>query len=192
MIASTTLQEWTSATWQELAMVACSAVVVYIAILLLTRMVGLRSFSKMSAADFAMTVAVGSLFASTVSAPSPSLIIGLASLTALFAGQWVVALLRKKSDRFSRLVDNEPLLLMSGRHFLDENMSRSNVTKEDIYGKLREANALNYDQVLAVVFETTGDIAVLHSSDPDARLEPDFMQNVIGSDRLDASAKKDS
>ena len=177
--------KWISSTWPELAMVLLSTLVVYAAIMIYTRIVGLRSFSKMSAADFAMTVAVGSLFGATISSPSPTLVLGLFSLASLYAGQWLLATLRSKSHAFSKMVDNQPLLLMSGHNFLDENLRRASVTRDDLYGKLREANALNYDEVLAVVFESTGDVSVLHSRDPDAKLDPDFMNNVIGFDQLD-------
>ena len=47
---------------------------------------------------------------------------------------------------------------------LEENMAKANVSKYELIAKLREANALNFDQVLAVVLETTGDMSVLHSS----------------------------
>jgi len=180
-----TFTDWTTSTTDELLMVVVSAVVTYIVILVYTRLTGLRSFSKMSAADFAMTVAVGSLFASTISSASPSLAIGIVSLATLYAGQWILAWLRRKFHWFSELVDNEPLLLMAGDKMIDDNLRKANVTRADVYGKLREANALNYGQVLAVIFETTGDISVLHSSDPDkATIEPDFVKNVIGHELL--------
>ncbi len=74
---------------------------------------------------------------------------------------------------------------MAGDKMIDDNLRKANVTRADVYGKLREANALNYGQVLAVIFETTGDISVLHSSDPDkATIEPDFVKNVIGHELL--------
>lgn len=161
-----------------------SSVIVYSAILTFTRAAGLRSFSKMSAPDFAMTVAVGSLFGATISSPSPTLVLGLTSLACLYAGQWVISLMRTRFDSFNRIVDNQPLLLMAGSEFLDDNLVRAKVTRSDVYGKLREANALNYDQVLAVVFETTGDISVLHTQNAGAELERDFVQNVIGSEML--------
>lgn len=154
----------------------------YASILVLTRLCGLRSFSKMSAADFAMTVAVGSLFASTIATGKPSLPAGILCIALLFAGQWIVAWARRFSPTVSQFIDNEPLLLMRGSTILDENLARANVTRDDLFGKLREANALNYDQVLAVVFETTGDISVLHSTEKDARMEPDFLRNVKGYD----------
>lgn len=185
------LSQWINGGDHNIIAVIISAIVTYAAILLFTRLAGLRSFSKLSAADFAMTVAVGSLFASTISSAKPSLLIGSAALASLFVGQWALAWLRRRSTIVSRLIDNEPLLLMSGATMIDENLRRANVTRADVYGKLREANAISYDQVLAVVFETTGDISVLHSDDPTASLEPDFLQNVIGAEQLFAEAKSE-
>lgn len=108
----------------------------------------------------------------------------LAALASLFAGQWLIALLLQKVRGFSTLVDNQPVLLMHVGAFLDENLRRANVTRQDVYGKLREANAPNYDQVLGVIFENTGDISVLHSSDPNVRLEPDFVSGVVDGERI--------
>lgn len=176
----TMLEKWLTDGSSDLVMVVISGVATYVAILLYTRLVGLRSFSKMSAADFAMTVAVGSLFASTISSPSPSLAVGLTAIAVLFFGQWGFAFLRMKSSLFSRWVDNEPLLLMRDGKVLDDNLKRANVTRNDLYAKLREANALRLSEVRAVVFETTGDISVLHSSSSDARLEPEVMTSVVG------------
>ena len=67
---------------------------------------------------------------------------------------------------------------------VEENLRKANVTRTDVYGKLRAANALNYEHVLAVVFETTGDISVLHSEDPDVKLEAEFFENVVGAELL--------
>lgn len=108
------IEKWITSDWNAVPMVVLSGVVTYVAILVYTRIVGLRSFSKMSAADFAMTVAVGSLFASTVSSPSPALLLGLVALAVLFAGQWSVAWMRRRANWISRWIDNEPLLLMAG------------------------------------------------------------------------------
>ena len=173
-------ERWITSGWDQIPWVLLSGAVAYAAILLYTRLVGLRSLSKMSAADFAMTVAVGSLFASTVATASPSLVLGLAALATLYFGQWFLAWARSKFLGVSRLVDNEPLLLMRGSTILDENLRRANVTRNDLYGKLREANAFNFEQILAVVFETTGDVSVLHSADPEAMLEPEIMEQVVG------------
>ncbi|TWU51258.1 DUF421 domain-containing protein [Rubripirellula reticaptiva] len=175
--------KWISASLSQLAMILLSSIVVYIGILLYTRFVGLRSFSKMSAADFAMTISVGSLFGATISSPSPTLFMGLFAIACMFGGQWLLAILRVQSSKFSKAIDNQPLLLMAGAEILHDNLRRANMTEHDLFGKLREANAMNFDQVKAVVFETTGDVSVLHADGP-IQLESRFFESVDGSEIL--------
>ncbi|QDV44990.1 hypothetical protein Enr13x_48630 [Stieleria neptunia] len=184
MIATTLIDKWIFVSLSELAMILISAVVVYIAILIYTRTVGLRSFSKMSAADFAMTIATGSLFGATISSPSPSLFMGLFAIFCVFVAQWAVAKLRVQSRTLANVVDNQPLLLMAGSEILHENMRMANITEEDLFGKLRESNAMNFDQVKAVVFEITGDVSVIHASDADAQLDQRIFRDVIDHERL--------
>lgn len=43
-------------------------------------------------------------------------------------------------------------------------MDVGGLTSEIVFGKLREANAFHVDQIIAVVFETTGDVSVIHST----------------------------
>ncbi|WP_044303486.1 DUF421 domain-containing protein [Rhodopirellula sallentina] len=181
--------QWTSASLGEVTMVVVSSVIIYAVILAYTRFSGLRSFSKMSASDFAMTVAVGSLFASTISSSNPSLVIGIVALACLFLGQFLLALLRQRLDGFSKFVDNEPLLLMAGGRMIDENLRKANVTRGDVCAKLREANAFRRDQVLAVVFETTGDISVLHSQDQEGEIDQEIVSDVIDSELLFADTR---
>lgn len=179
--------KWFAASFSDLLAIFVSALLVYIAVLVYTRVFGLRSFSKMSAADFAMTIACGSILGATVSAPTPTVFAGSFALLCLFIGQWFIAIARRKSDRFSKTVDNQPILLMAGSTILDDNLKKANVTRGDLYGKLREANAFNFDDVKAVVFESTGDISVLHGKD-DKPLEPAMFASVIDADRLFASS----
>jgi uncharacterized membrane protein YcaP (DUF421 family) len=139
---------------------AVAALAIYLAVILATRISGLRSFSKMSAFDFAMTVAVGSLIATAAAgqAPLATVVVGVA---VLYAAQFLVAVLRSHRSLRGAL-DNSPLLLMDGERILHANLAVARVTLDDLHGKLREAGILRYEQVRAVVFETTGDVSVLH------------------------------
>ncbi len=171
-------EKWISTDSTSLLAVAISSVTVYISIVLYCRLTGLRSFSKMSTSDFAMTVAVGSLFASTISSPQPSLLLGLFALAMLFLGQWLLARLRQRFSKVQTLTDNQPLLLMRGDEILEANLRAAGVAKADLIAKLREANVLHFGQVRAVVFETTGDISVLHTGDANLQLSPNLLDGV--------------
>jgi len=171
-------EKWISTDTTSIVAVAISAVAVYAGIILYCRIAGLRSFSKMSTSDFAMTVAVGSLFASTIASPQPSLFLGLFALAMLFFGQWLLARLRQRFSCVQSLTDNEPVLLMKGEEILEDNLRSVGVSRSDLIAKLREANVLHFGQVRAVVFETTGDISVLHASNADEKLSSDLLAGV--------------
>lgn len=168
-----------TSTWSQVALVAVSSVAMLLGLVAYVRIAGLRSFSKMSAFDFAVTVAMGSLLA-TVAMSGSSLLDGLTAASALLGAQVVLALLRSRLGLGS-LVDNEPLLLMVGPHMLEENLRRARVTPDDLRAKLREANVRSYDEVRCVVFETTGDVSVVHGEGP---VDPDLLRDVVDADRL--------
>lgn len=173
---------WLTTSWTVILMVIISAIGIYIAVILFTRLSGLRSFSKMSSFDFAMTVAVGSVIATTVLDENISLIQAIVGLGALYALQIGVAKLRGVSPLIDNLVDNQPILLMKGPQILDENLKSTKVTPNDLRAKLREANVTDFSQIKAVVLETTGDISVLHTTDSSQVLDDNILFNVKGWD----------
>jgi uncharacterized membrane protein YcaP (DUF421 family) len=148
----------------ELVTGVLAAIGIYLVVILATRLSGLRSFSKMSAFDFAMTVAIGSLIAAAAAGQAPLATVATATVV-LFAGQVVVARLRT-SRTLGRALDNAPLLLLEEGQVLHDNLAAARVTVDDLHGKLREAGVLRYEQVRAVVMETTGDISVLQGDGP--------------------------
>ncbi len=132
-------------------------------VVLLVRVLGLRSFSKMTNFDFVMTIAMGTLIGSASQAQHlPSFLQALAAMVALFAVQWIAARLRKSSDRFKSMISNTPVVLMRNGEYCDDVMAASRVSRNELVAKLREANVTDFSQVRAVVLETTGDISVLH------------------------------
>lgn len=141
----------------------------------LVRLVGLRSFSKMTSFDFVITVASGSLLAGAAQASSWSTFWqAILALAAIFAVQWLIARIRKESDTFEHAIQNEPVLLMRDGLIDDEALQRTRVARSDLIAKLREANVLRLADVRAVVLETTGDISVLHGE----KLEDDLLEGV--------------
>ena len=84
------------------------------------------------------------------------------AISALLGAQFVIAKLRQASDGFEEVVQNEPVILMRDGVIFDAALRDTRVARADLIAKLREANALRFLDVRAVVLETTGDISVLH------------------------------
>lgn len=136
------------------------------------RVVGPRAFSKMTAFDFVITVAIGSLLASAATVETwPSFIQSLGGMSLLLGTQYAVSWCRVSSSLARSIISNEPQLLMRNGKFIDDTMKSSRVTRSDVYGKMREANAYSLADVSAVILETTGDISVIHGGEPDAELK---------------------
>lgn len=135
-------------------------------VVILVRINGLRSFSKMTNFDFVMTVAVGSLLAgASQSTTWTAFAQTFTAMAALFLVQYLTARLRKFSDTFESLMQNRPVLLMRDGKMIEESLVATRVARDDVIAKLREANVLNFSEVRAVVLETTGDISVLHGEE---------------------------
>ena len=164
---------WIWSSWREVGIVALTAVAMLAAVIAIIRAIGLRSLSKMSSFDFAVTVAIGSITGSTVASTTP-LSDGAVAVGALLAVQAAISLLRRHLS-FGRVVDNTPMLLMRDGIMIDEALSKSRVTESDVVAKLREANVLDLSCARAVVLETTGDISVLHGAGP---LDPLLLESV--------------
>jgi len=175
---------WIDTTPTTALMIVLSALGIYVALVLFTRAVGLRSFSQMSSFDFAITVAFGTILASTLYAKRPTLAEGLIALAVLFGIQYVVAVLRVNVPGVNEATDNTPLLLMAGSEILYDNLKDARITEDDLKGKLRESNVIDYSQVRAVVFEATGDVSVLHADEDGPDLNPDLLDGVRDADKL--------
>ena len=175
---------WISTTATASLMVVLTALGIYLALILFTRLAGLRSFSKMSSFDFAVTVAFGSLLASTVLAKDPPLLRSIVALGTLYLIQYGTSQFRYRSSFVARLTDNAPILLMAGPEVLHDNLAKVRMTEDDLRSKLREANVIHREQVRAVVMEATGDVSVLHADPDGPDLELGLLSSVRGTERL--------
>ncbi|MEM0517286.1 MULTISPECIES: DUF421 domain-containing protein [Aequorivita] len=171
------MKAWFEASSTSLIAIVLTTIGIYVAVILFTRLAGKRSFSKMSSFDFAMTVAIGSVIATTILSKSVSLLQGLVGLAAVYVLQITMAMLRR-FNTVQKIIDNQPLLLMEGEQIFHDNLKKARVTESDLRAKLREANVLKLSQVRAVIFESTGDIAVLHTKDDNVQVEDWLLKNV--------------
>lgn len=154
-----------------------AALAVYLYIMFITRVAGKRTFAKMTSFDFAVTIAMGSILADAVNKPVDNLMPAFVSLALLAFLQVLFSKLLSSSDTIERFTTNTPILLMKDGEILEDNLKKSLVSRADLMGKLREANVLQLSEVRAVVFETTGDVSVLHTTE-NTQIDEVIMEDV--------------
>ena len=156
------LTDWIASTPLMLLGVVLSSTLMYFTVLVLARWSGVRSFAQMSAFDVAVTIAIGSLLATSVVSTDPPLLQGMTAAATLYGLQLVVSRLRRRNETTRRAFDNDPILLMGpGGELLHENMQVARVTEDDLRCQLRKANVIDPAEVEAVIMEGTGTVHVL-------------------------------
>ena len=178
------LRHWMGTNWYEVLLILLTVIGIYAAVIVYTRIFGLRSFSKMSSFDFAATVAVGSTMASTMVNARPTLAHGASALLCLYLVQWTTARIRIRLSGASKALDNTPLVLMVDGQMHRDAMRAAQISTGDIYAKLREANVFRLEHVRAVVLETTGDISVLHGPPSDPLIDAEILSGVEGAEAV--------
>ena len=174
-------QTWFSIEWQQVLGISLSALGFYLGLMLFTRLMGLRSFSKLSSHDFAMTVGIGSILASTVLSDSPSLLQGLFAVAVLFVIQGVISIIRRKVKPLKALIDNQAIILMAHGEYFWDNLKEANLSTSDVQEVLRKNGLKSKSEVFAVIMETTGDMSVIKNDDttPDWSLFDDIRDSQL-------------
>lgn len=141
--------------------VVICAIAGYVALVVLLRISGKRTLADMNAFDFVVTVALGSVLATTILNRSVSLAEGLAALVSLVVLQGLVAFMAARSRAVRRAVKAEPTLLVRNGELLDGAIRNARLSKAEVFAAIRASGEADLADVSAVVLETNGNLSVI-------------------------------
>lgn len=136
----------------------------YILVVLVLRVSGKRSLSKMNSFDFIVTVALGSVLANILTNDNLPLIDGLLAFSLLLFLQYITSWLSVRSYHFNNLVKDTPRLLYYNGQFDERAMKNERVPKNEILQAVRSEGNDSMSAILAVVLETDGTYSIIEKS----------------------------
>ncbi|MFI7577818.1 DUF421 domain-containing protein [Micromonospora sp. NPDC049497] len=148
----------------DLLRLAVVALVVYPALVVILRLSGKRTLSKLNAFDLVVTVALGSTLATILLSRDVSLVEGILALTLLVALQYVVALLGVRWPPSQRLIKARPTMLLRDGRMRHATMRRLRVAESEIRQAARSQGVGDTRSLAAVVLETDGSLSILTRS----------------------------
>ena len=151
--------------WMGLVRTVIVGISAYAALLILLRISGKRTLSKMNAFDLIVTVALGSTLATILLSKDTALAEGILALGLLIFLQFVITWLSVRSNTVSHLVKAEPRLLFHKGEFLWQAMKQERVKKDELLQAMRGQGISHMKQVQAVVLETDGSFSVIQKTD---------------------------
>jgi uncharacterized membrane protein YcaP (DUF421 family) len=152
--------------WGGILRVVVVGTLAYAAVVLLLRVSGKRTLSKMNAFDLVVTVALGSCLATVILSKGTALAEGVTAFALLIGLQWLVATASIRSERAQAAVKATPALLVLRGRMLPEALRRERVTTEEVLAALRAQGVARLEEAGAVVLETDGSITVLRDAPP--------------------------
>ncbi len=147
--------------WQDMARVAAVGFAAYVCLVVMLRISGKRTLSKLNAFDLVVTVAMGSTLSSALLSPDVALTDALAGFGVLVLGQYVVARLARRFNAFSQAVKSTPALLLWQGQLQENALDRERVTRAEVLSAIRSAGLSSVEHAGAVILETDGSMQVL-------------------------------
>ncbi len=147
--------------WEALLRAFIATVLAYVTLLVMIRISGKRTLSKMNAYDFIVTIALGSCLAATALNKSVALAEGALVYCTLIVLQFVITWSAVRSSKIKRIVSGSPALLLYKGEFLDHAMKAERITVEEVYVVARQQGIEEIKDIDAIILETTGDITIM-------------------------------
>lgn len=136
-------------------------VLAYVSLIVLLRLSGPRTLSKMNAFDLVVTVALGSTLATILLNKSVTLAQGTLALALLVGMQFLVTWSSVRAQWIRRIVTGEPSMLLYRGALLPAAMRKARVTEDELRAAVRSSGSVNLKNIHAVVLETDGSFSVL-------------------------------
>ncbi len=146
---------------EKLARIILTTVMVYIFIVLITKISGKRSTSQLNNFDWIVTVMIGSIGASTILLKNVPFIEGVASIVVLYVLQFLVTKYASISPQFSSFILSDPKIVFYQGQFLPEAMQDERLTRQEIESVMRSNGIHSFDEIEAIVFESDATLNVI-------------------------------
>lgn len=147
--------------WSSVFDIIIMAVILYPSLILLLRISGKRTLSKMNMFDLVITVALGSTVATILLSSTVTFFDGITALAMLILLQFIVTWLGVRSRAFNSLIKGEPQLLYYNGNYIESALKKERINRDEIKQALRAQGIASFSHVEAIVLETDGSLSVV-------------------------------
>jgi uncharacterized membrane protein YcaP (DUF421 family) len=151
--------------WSSIARTLVIGTLAYVAMVLMLRLSGKRTLSKMNAFDFIVTVALGSALANVLLNEDVALAEGATAFALLIGLQYLVTWSSVRAPWVKRFVTGEPELVAYRGRLLQDALRRTRVTEDEVRAAVRSEGHADLGDAAAVVLETDGSFSVVPRAD---------------------------
>jgi uncharacterized membrane protein YcaP (DUF421 family) len=147
--------------WNDILRVLVTGVLAYAGLIVLLRISGNRTLSKMNSFDLVVTIAFGSILASVLLDKKISLADGLMAIALLVLMQFLATWLSVRSAYINAIMKTRPSLLLMDGSLIPATLKTVRVTEGEVHAAIRQSGLGGVEQVAAVIMESDGSLSVI-------------------------------
>ncbi len=147
--------------WDNILRIICVIPLAYVTMIILLRVSGKRTLSKMNAFDFVVTIALGSILANVAVNQNIPIADGVIAFLIFIGFQYVFTWLSVRIKFFKALITSKPSLIFYKGNFIHRAMKKERIAVEEIYSATRQKGFSSLNGIDMIIFETTGEIAII-------------------------------
>jgi uncharacterized membrane protein YcaP (DUF421 family) len=147
--------------WDSILRTFIITILAYFSLIIMLRISGKRTLSKMNAFDFTVTVALGSTLAAVSLNKEIPLADGALALGLLVFLQYMITWLSVRFDFVKGIITSTPSLIFYKGEMIPSAMKKERITTEEIRAKARQKGFSSLSNIDAIILETTGEINIV-------------------------------
>jgi uncharacterized membrane protein YcaP (DUF421 family) len=156
--------------------------IIYVALLVVVRLMGKRMSGRLTISELAVMITLGAIVSPAMQIPQLGVLQGIMILACALLFQRGINLLEIKSQKFEEISQGKISTLLENGVMQIGNMEEAKISRQQLFSALRSKSILNLGEVSRVYLEACGMFSVYKSEQPVAGLAifPPSDQNING------------
>lgn len=140
------------------------AIVIYIFLLIVMRLMGKKQLGELQPFEFAITLIAAELACIPMSDTQVPILYGLVPIFTLFVVEFVLTKIVKHSIKMRRIINGKPVIVITPDGIDFEAINRLDMTVHDIMESIRAKDYTSPEEIEWAIIETNGDMSVVPKS----------------------------
>jgi uncharacterized membrane protein YcaP (DUF421 family) len=142
---------------------------VYLALFLGLRLAGKRELGQMTVFDLVVVLLIANAVQNSMVGPDFSVQGGILAAVVLLVLNRVVALLRLQGNRWGRLIEGTPTVLIEDGELIQPHLKKEGMERQELEMVVREHGIESLEKVKLAVLETDGSVSIVPMTSPVVR-----------------------
>ncbi|GAB3759219.1 DUF421 domain-containing protein [Spirosoma pomorum] len=147
------------------------AIIIYLSLLVIVRLLGKRMSGQLTLTEMSVMVTIGAIISPSLQAPDRGIALGLLAMICTLVFQRGTTLLGFNNKKIEQLTQGSTSLLVKDGIMQIDAMSRTRISKQQLFAQLRKKNVYNVSMVKRMYIEAAGSFSIYQysSGQPDSQ-----------------------